>query len=109
MDDHALKINPNEFNAFINKGNRFKFILGDALDNLGKFYESIVIKDNSIKINPKKNSNAYLNKGRIFISILGNTLAYLEKLTKAKEMYESSVMINPTNSKAYYNYGKVIN
>ena len=35
MYDYALKINPNEINAYVNKGKKFKYMLGVVLNNLG--------------------------------------------------------------------------
>ena len=43
MYDNALKINPNEFGAYYNKGKRFKIILGLALADKGNFDEAIIM------------------------------------------------------------------
>ena len=48
MYDHALKINPNEYSAYNNKGKNLKFILGLALANLGKFDEAIMMYDQAL-------------------------------------------------------------
>ena len=65
MYDHALKINPNNLNAYFNKGNRFILILGVALELLGEFEKAIIMYDQVLKINPN-DFDAYVNKGKRF-------------------------------------------
>ena len=64
-----LKINPNFFKAYLNKGERFEYILRNELQNLGKFNDAIKMYDLAIKINPN-NAKAYINKGIRLITIL---------------------------------------
>ena len=45
---------------------RFKFNLGVALENLGKFDEAIIMFDNALKINSNE-IYAYINKGKRYL------------------------------------------
>ena len=45
MYDNALRINPNNANAYTNKGMRLDFFSGVALDSLGKLDEAIKMFD----------------------------------------------------------------
>ena len=74
MYDYALKINPNEYSAYYNKGKRlFKYILGVALANLGKFDEEIKLYDHVLKIFPNT-AKIYYMKGKWLKFILGVAL-----------------------------------
>ena len=64
MYDHALKINPNDYEAYVNKGRIFGVILGIALGRLGKFDEAIKMYDRALKINPNY-KEAYYNSGLV--------------------------------------------
>ena len=108
MYDHAIKINPNEFISYVQKGKRFKFILGVALCNLGKFNEAIVMYDLALKIKPNE-FNSYYNKGKRPIIILGVALENLGKFNKAIIMYDHAIKVNPDESMAFINKGKRFN
>ena len=64
MYDRALKINPNDYEAYVNKGRIFLFILGISLGSLGKFDEAITMYDRAMKINPNY-KEAYYNSGLV--------------------------------------------
>ena len=58
----ALKINPNDGEAYTNQGDNSIKNLGIALIKLGKFNDVIILFDRALEINPK-DGVAFKNKG----------------------------------------------
>ncbi|MGD2250804.1 MAG: tetratricopeptide repeat protein [Candidatus Methanofastidiosia archaeon] len=86
--DGALKINPENAEAWYNKG--------VALGNLGKYEEEITCYDEALRINPQ-DAKAWYNKG----VALGNLGKYEETII----CYDEALRINPQYAKAWYNKG----
>ena len=62
MFDQALRINPKDASSYKNKGMKLYLVLGNALLNLGKPNEAIIMFDQALRINPY-DKNSYNNKG----------------------------------------------
>ena len=86
--DEAIKINPQFFQAYNNRGN--------AKSALGKHEEAIEDCDKAIKINPQL-FQAYNNRG--------NAKSESGRHEEAIEDYNKAIEINPQYARAYYNRG----
>ena len=73
MYNMAIKINPNDSDAFKKKGHYKINFSGDALYNLGDIDEAIRMFDVAIQLNPNY-SEAYWKKGYICIFIFRRRL-----------------------------------
>ncbi|MBD2279605.1 serine protease [Aphanizomenon flos-aquae] len=92
IDDYnlAIKINPNDADAYYNRGN--------VRDDLGDKQGAIDDYNQAIKINPN-NANAYYNRG-IVRNELGDKPGAIDD-------YNLAIKINPNDADAYYNRGNV--
>jgi tetratricopeptide (TPR) repeat protein len=86
--DNALEIEPNNTNAWNNKGL--------ALDDLCKHYEAIECYDRALEINTN-NANAWNNKGA--------AIYHLGKYNEAIQCFDKAIEIEPNYSKTWYNKG----
>ena len=67
MFDHALLINPNNWETYYNKGRRYKFIfLGIALSNIQEYEEANIMFDYALKINPNNNETYNIKGKRLY-------------------------------------------
>ncbi|PSB41150.1 hypothetical protein C7B80_31550 [Cyanosarcina cf. burmensis CCALA 770] len=90
--DQALKINPNNNDAWHSRGY--------ALSNVGRYEEAIASYDQALKINPN-NNNAWYNRGIV--------LRKLERYEEAIASYDQALKINPNNNNAWNNRGVALN
>lgn len=86
--DHALQLNPNNADVYINKGN--------ALYSLKRFEEALVAYDHALQLD-HNNALAYINKGI--------ALHYLKRYEEARAAYNHAIQLNPNDAIAYYNKG----
>ena len=89
--NQAIKIKPNFFEAYSNRGS--------VLKALNKLEEALNSCNEAIKINSKY-AEAYNNRGII--------LAELKQVGAALENYENAIKINPNFSDAYNNQGVLL-
>ncbi|MGB8936142.1 MAG: tetratricopeptide repeat protein, partial [Candidatus Nitrosopolaris sp.] len=89
--DQAIKIDPNDTDAWNNKGS--------ALNNLGQYYEAIECCDRTIKIDPNL-AAAWINKG--------NALDDLGQYNEAIECYDRAIKIDPNLAAAWINKGNAL-
>ena len=90
--DKALEINPNDAEAWNNKGY--------VLDELGRYEEAIECYDKALDIN-QNFAEAWNN--------IGVVLCSLGKYEEAIECYDKALKINPNNAKAWNNKGNALN
>jgi len=88
--DSALKINPDYYSSYINRGYA-KFALGDNQGAIDDYNKAISLKPDYY--------SAFNNRG--------STLANMGKLNEALDDFSKAIELNPENGKAYCNRGLV--
>ena len=91
----AIEINPNEAEAYFNRGNyKLSIFLANALKDLGRKEDAIIDYSKVIEINPL-NAKAYFYKGSICSNILlGNALMHLGRKEDAIINYSKAIDID---------------
>ncbi len=86
--DHAIQLNPQDANAFNNRGN--------LLDDLDRKEEALSDYNKAIELNPQY-ANAFYNRG--------NLLKNLDRKEEALSDYNKAIELNPKDATAYNNRG----
>jgi tetratricopeptide (TPR) repeat protein len=89
--DQALKLNPNDDEAWNNRGN--------ALGNLGRYEEAIASFDQALKLN-QNYDEAWYNRG--------NALDNLGRYEEAIASYDQALKLKPNDDSAWYNRGNAL-